>query len=241
MIPFFITGTLLLVVLVFFMAIFLIFFKNKQNKIEKEALQASIDDKERAMHTISMELHDNVVQMMNLIKMHIHVLRQDAETKLAIGLNPIENILDTLILDVHNMSYSLNTELLKKRGLLLILEQELEWVNASKKITATLDIKGKKITFSPEKELMIIRIAQEAINNTIKYAYASTLEIRLSYQEKMFKMEIVDNGKGFDLHSKEMGIGIQSMRQRTNIINGTLEIVSAENAGTSVVLVMPIE
>jgi len=183
---------------------------------------------------------DNVVQMMNLMKMHLHVMHQSAAPEFVERLAPIEHILDTLMLDVHNMSYSLNTELLKKRGLLLILEQELEWVNTTKKITGSLEIKGQKITFPPEKELMVIRIAQEAINNTIKYAEASKLEIWLTYKAKMFLMEIADDGKGFDMRSKETGIGIQSMRQRAHIIKGTLEIVSTEYSGTSVILSVPI-
>ncbi len=114
LVPFFVTGTLLMVVFVFFLIAFLIVQKGKQNKQENEMLYARIDEKERTMQTISMEIHDNVNQMLNLTRMTLRMINKHAVPEQVELLKQAGDILDNLIIDVHNISHTLNTEYLKK-------------------------------------------------------------------------------------------------------------------------------
>lgn len=241
LVPFFVTGTLLMVVFVFFLIVFLIVQKAKQNRQENEMLYARIDEKERTMQTISMEIHDNVNQMLNLTRMTLRMINKYAVPEQVPLLEQAGNILDNLIIDVHNISHTLNTEYLKKRGLIESLQQDVNWANISKKIECSLDIQGNHIAFPPEKELMLVRIAQEAINNTLKHSNATRLEIQLNYTGKEFKMSIADNGSGFnfDPDAPVTGVGLQSMHQRTRIIDGKLTFKSMVGSGTTVILTVP--
>ncbi|MFA6060707.1 MAG: ATP-binding protein [Taibaiella sp.] len=87
---------------------------------------------------------------------------------------------------------------------------------------------------------MLFRVAQEAINNTIKYVDANKIEITLTYGTNDFEMAIVDNGVGFDYDAAgfKESVGINSMYQRTKVIDGRLNIITAPDAGMSVILNM---
>ncbi len=114
-----------MVVFVFFLIVFLIVQKTKQNRQENEMLYARIDEKERTMQTISMEIHDNVNQMLNLTRMTLRMINKYAVPEQVPLLEQAGNILDNLIIDVHNISHTLNTTYLKKRGLIESLQQDV--------------------------------------------------------------------------------------------------------------------
>lgn len=241
-IPFVVIATILIVILIFFLVMLLIIIKNKQNRKVKELYVALVNESERTMLIISREIHDNIIQMLNFAQMTAHMLDGKVPPADSCYLNQLNEILHKIVLDAHYASRSLNSEFLRKTGLVAILEQSLSWLNATKAIKASLEIKGEQKEMLPEKEIMVIRIAQEAINNVLKYAEASTLSIRLTYKAKSLQLEVVDDGVGFsDKVNNTSGIGIQNMHQRTKIIMGTLELVSSPHMGTAVILSVPLK
>lgn len=238
MIPFMITVTLMTVIFIFGLMIFLITLKKKQNRKTKEYLRALIEEKERTMGQISLEVHDNVNQMLNMARMKLHWLTHNLQDENAALAKDTGAIIDTLIMDTNNIAHTLNTDYLKKKGLISSLREEATWVNNSKKIRCNIDISGITKKFEPQTEVMIFRIAQEAIQNTIKHAEADTIEITLKYEPGSFHMCIADNGKGFD-HRQEQyseSVGMLSMRQRASIVEGKLHVNSTPGSGTRVCL-----
>ena len=121
------------------------------------------------------------------------------------------------------------------------LNREIKWVNASKGLICSLENTGYHGQLPADKELMVIRIAQEAMQNTLKHAEATHLHIRIGHNEKLFKMTITDNGKGFShTGSPSDGLGLQSMYQRAELIKAKLDIQSA-GTGTTLTLLIPEE
>ncbi|HYC30603.1 MAG TPA: ATP-binding protein, partial [Chitinophagaceae bacterium] len=95
---------------------------------------------------------------------------------------------------------------------------------------------------SPERELMMFRIAQEALSNIVKHAHATKVIIIISYLPAAFRMEISDDGTGFDQNSdKASGIGLINMRQRVEVMNGVLQILSTPGSGTTLTINIPYE
>ena len=82
----------------------------------------------------------------------------------------------------------------------------------------------------------IFRVVQEAINNAIKYADAQKITIELSKNNEHFIVSILDNGKGFNINTVELGNGLSNMEKRMNDIKGSVTIKSAENKGTEILL-----
>ena len=229
------------VIFVFGMIAFLILTQRKQNRKYREHLKALVAEKERTMSMISVEIHDNVCQVLNVARMNVHWLHNSAPPEHKGRVEKIGQMLDTVILDTNNISHTLNSDFLKKKGLIQSLKVESEWVNNSKKIKCELTISGITERFGDDIEITLFRIAQEAINNTIKHANATYIHVALVYNTEDFSMTITDNGKGFDLTaSKYMdGLGKTSMLTRAKIVGGELSIESTIGKGTIISVTVP--
>jgi two-component system NarL family sensor kinase len=236
LLPLVIAQTLLAVIFVFFMVFSVILLKNKQNRRKREHLLALIEEKERTMSDISVELHDNIVQMLHVARMNVYMLEDVTAPEHLKITNQVGKILQRLIDDTHNISHVLNPDYLRGKGLVSSLKEKVEWVNSSGRLSCELEVLGAVKFLPPQSELMIFRIAQEAINNALKYAKAAKLLIRLEYDLRDFKMLMEDNGAGFNCQCPDFqeGLGIRSMRQRAMLTNGVLSIESAPGKGTTV-------
>lgn len=238
LVTFFISATLLTVIFVFFLIASLVRLRSRQRKKEEQLLHALINERERTMSTVSAEIHDNVNQALSLAKMALKMANKHAVTEQHKYMAQCEQMLSAAIGDLRSISHSLNTEYIKNRGLLETLEEMVKWVNVSKDISCKLAVEGDYQPFNPDIELMIIRIAQEAIQNTIKHANAQQFSIALNYNKNAFQMQIIDDGSGFviDPEAPWTGVGLQSMYERSRIIQGHMDINSIQGNGTTITL-----
>lgn len=241
MIPFFMTATLLTVIFIFFMIVSFVRLKNRQIRKEHQLLQALIGERERTMYTISVEIHDNINQMLSLARMALKMTNRFAVPEQEKYIAESGKMLDNAINDLRNISHSLNSTYLKSRGLHESLLEEAKWVNITKKLNCSLEVKGALRSFDQDTELMLIRIAQEAIHNTLKHSKAENLHIDLKYEKDLFEMRIKDDGSGFKIDPRApwVGVGLESIYERSRIINSNIEIKSELNTGTEILLVIP--
>lgn len=249
-IPLFVSGTLLLVLFAFFIIAYLLIQKHKQNSYQMERsrmiydhqnkiLLTRVEEQESTMAQMSKEIHDNIGQVLSFTKMNMFAIgRLAASSDQAALIEKTKGLLDQLIADIHNISHNLNSAFIKGRGLVVVLQEELDTINFSQGINCRIDINGKQKTFNPEKELLIYRIAQEAVHNITKHAKAGEIVITLSYDDNLFTMCIRDNGVGFEkskIYSLN-GIGFLNMLQRAKLLEGSLDIQSEPGKGSSITL-----
>ena len=126
--------------------------------------------------------------------------------------------------------YELRPLDLEKEGFVGALHQRLATVERRAGINARL-IAEDLVELSPFLEKEFYWITQEALNNILKHAEATQIEIYLRVVNNCAELEIVDNGKGFD-DSDQGGLGLVGIQERVNKMDGTLEIVSQPNKGT---------
>ncbi len=234
-IPLFISGTIMFVVFVFFIIFFIIISKQRRNNLFLEKKKAIFEEQERTMSQISREVHDNLGGLLNLAMMNIHVIRtQTTGDNQKEAIDNAGSIITQLIADAHNISYSLNSNYIKKRGLFDVLKSQLKYISSSRNIKCDIEITGNDNNFTEEEELLIYRIAQEALQNSVKHAAASQLNIVLGYASDEFTMTIADNGIGCNENGPSSGIGIMNMKERAKILNGVLDIKSPPCEGLSV-------
>lgn len=245
LIPFFIAFTVLLALLVLFIVSFLIIQKQKQNayQADKERmlfdhqnklLLARIEEQERTMDEISREIHDHIGQMLSFAKMNMFSISAHATVAAQKEtIETVQSLLAQLMIDVQNISHNLNGEFIRKRGLITIIDDELKYINAPGRFLCSMVVNGDAVSFEPQSELLIYRIAQEAMHNATKHSRASALTVTLTYDGDIFAMEIADNGVGFqaDSLSEMKGIGFLNMVQRANLLNGTFAIDAAPGNG----------
>ncbi|MGN6568038.1 MAG: sensor histidine kinase [Flavipsychrobacter sp.] len=240
----FVAGTIILILFTFLLVFFTIHYRSRLNQHHEERerlLNAKLEEGERMMNQIAKEVHDNIGQLSNFLKMTLRQLEKYTNGEESRQyLEDVKNITDQIIIHSNNISHSLNSDFIKQRGFLNVLQDDIEYLRRSGKLNCKLQIDGPINDNHPEKDLLIYRIAQEVINNIIKHSGARNVDIDVSYIEEGFSMEIKDDGSGFDPKSSAgRGIGLENMRERTRLLNGDLQIMSQPGSGCTVTLSIP--
>ena len=140
------------------------------------------------------------------------------------------------------LSCSLYGDKITELGLQEAIENELKILQNTGQFETHFDITGEPCKLEPQKEMVLFRIVQEALHNSVKHSKANKLKVWMNYQPCTFTLTIIDDGMGFNtaiLPSSKTGIGLKSMQTRAALIGGEFSIHSSENNGTSISIVIP--
>lgn len=186
----------------------------------------NIQDLER--ERIAKDLHDGIGQELLLFKRNFE--NQPA----------FLNTIEAIMFDLRETSRALYPVALKKIGLKNAIENLAEQIQESGIFFVSTAI-NYSTYISPETQLQIFRIVQEALNNAIKHAHAQAIRIELFENElNTLHICIKDNGLGFDVQSKKTtSFGLESMSERTKSLKGTFDIISSAK-GTTINLFIPL-
>ena len=195
-----------------------------EGESERRILAARAEEAERAATHFSRDLHDGVGQTLDLLQMTLKAATEAPDQPAADAhLQRSLRLLEDLSTETRHMAYSLNGEYVSARGLGEVLEAEVGHIRASGAVNCTLEISGTYRTLPQTTELLLYRIAQEALHNAVKHAAASGIAVALAYAPRHFSMRITDDGVGFDAaarSSDDAGLGIGNMRQRAGVTGG---------------------
>ncbi|MEP7255163.1 MAG: ATP-binding protein, partial [Ferruginibacter sp.] len=122
-------------------------------------------------------------------------------------------------------------------GLQQSIADELQILQNTGQFATHLKIIGEAYKLLPQKEMVLFRIVQEALNNCIKYSKAKNITVTLNYDTANFLLHITDDGIGFDTHVKT-GIGLKSMQNRAALISGEFSIQSSPGNGTAIIITL---
>jgi signal transduction histidine kinase len=226
-----------------FIIYFVVLYRNKQlkNKQEQEQLQSAfeqellktqIEIQEQTLTHISQEIHDNITQVLSFVKLNLGLINIDqpfVKTKI----NESRELLAQTINDLRNLSKSLSFEHIALIGLVKTIEIEADRVNNSGLISTSLLIEGDVYPLGEQRELVLFRIFQEALNNTLKHSGAKHLKIGLQYHSELFNLTLEDDGNGFSAGSldKSKGSGLRNMENRAILIGAASTIDSSPGRG----------
>lgn len=237
-------GTLIFILLTSALLLFLIHHKRKQqhhitekmnleHQYQSQLLQTRLEVQEQAFKYLSEEIHDNVGQALSMIKLQLYALNQQATAESKPLIAATLEVLSKAINDLRNISHNLHGGYVSMHGLQEAVEKEIAYINGAKTIHAHLEIVGDSYSLGKEKELLIFRIIQEALNNAIKHASASSVSVILKYLPQQFTAIVQDNGSGFDADKKlENGMGLSNMRTRATLLNAVFNLNSSDNGTT---------
>lgn len=229
------------------LVIFLITHKKKQyrNLLEKQQmesnyqnqlLQSKLEVQEQSFKHFSEEIHDNVGQMLSIVKMQLYGIKNSSkEQEVVTKAADCTELLGKAINDLRNISHTLNSAFVSNAGLADTIEKDLEYIRSARDVKCTLHRSGQEYELENEKELMVFRIIQEAVGNAVKHASASTIDVYLHYQPDKLNVVIADDGKGFDTGAiSKSGIGLNNMHVRADLLKGNLQLVSEKDKGTTI-------
>ncbi|WP_420831758.1 sensor histidine kinase [Polluticoccus soli] len=207
---------------------------------ERQLLKTKLEVQEKGLNHLSQEIHDNIGQVLTSVYANlITVLNSqnfDARELIEITKNQVSHALK----DLRNISHVLNSGYINRIGLEESIKKELDYLSSYHAIEFTTSFDGEIDNLPPDKELMVFRIAQEALTNIVKHANASQVTIAISQDNHDLKMAITDNGIGFaDTDEAPKGIGLLTMQQRAEVMNGSLKLTSTQRLGASLILTIP--
>lgn len=250
-------ATLLFLILAGFAIVYVMLYQKKRREYKNEThllksqfsqtlLQTQLEIQEQTLNTISQEIHDNIGQVLSLVKLNIGTMDIQQPEQLLQKIDDSKTLVGKAIRDLRDLSRSLNTDYVQQMGLHRATEYELELLRKASKHETSLDVQGTVYRLDTQKELILFRIVQEVLNNVIKHAAATQVTVQLKYQPELFILSVADNGEGFDLDRLEenenssFGIGIRNMHSRAKLIGAEYTITSTKGSGTRVHISLPI-
>ncbi|WP_245189590.1 sensor histidine kinase [Lunatimonas salinarum] len=191
-------------------------------------LNAEKEIREDTLHYVSQELHDNIGQMLSLTKL---VLSNPDPSAVSEG----RQLINSIIKEVRSLSKSINRDYIKDVDFGDFLLEELEKIERSGFCKTKLTRPESRIVIGDaNKKLILIRLVQECLNNAIKHAEPSTIEIDISQDADRLLLEVTDDGKGFDKQLSYSGLGLRNLQSRMEAIEGKLDLDSSPGVGTRI-------
>jgi signal transduction histidine kinase len=224
----------------------LILQKRRQAEIMEQqdmATKAVIEAEENERKRIASDLHDGVGQMMSAVKMNLSVFESKMQFANEKEKNSFENIIalvDESCKEVRSVSHNMMPNALLKSSLSSAVKEFIDKIDGSK-LKVNLYAEGLNERLDSNIEIVLYRVIQECVNNVIKHAGASMLDISLIKDLEGIAVTIDDNGRGFDSSQPDKvdGIGLKNIKTRIEYLKGTVEIDAELNKGTSVVIHVP--
>ena len=204
-----------------------------------------IGGQEATRAEIARDLHDDVCQRLAHVSIGVSRLRRapgniqvpDTQQALAQLSTDIGSALD----GVRRLSHDLHPATLRLLGLVPALRAHCEEV--AKRSAVEVQFSGGDIgDVHPDVAVCLFRIAQESLRNGIMHGHATHLSVRLSREDDQLQLEVLDDGRGFDIgavQSRAKGLGLVMMEERASLVGGRTEIVSEAGRGTTVHVVAP--
>ena len=178
---------------------------------------------------------------LTLAKLQLNTLDIHDKNKTGQAVSSSVDLLSKSINDLSDLSKSMNADAIIQEGLIDALENETKRISKSGLLEINVEINGNTVFLDAQKELIIFRIIQEALNNIIKHAFAHKVNLDLYYNTNHIEITIMDDGKGFDAQhvATKSGAGIGNMKTRAKVFNGGVEIKSSPGIGTKVLISIP--
>ena len=250
-IAFIIVSVLLILAMAVFISLIIYRYQQKQNLYLKDIetlkathenilLQSQLEIQEQTFQNISREIHDNIGQKLTLAKLHLNTLDFNDTHKALLQVNNSVNIIGEAINDLSDLALSMSSEIILNYGLIKALEHEQNQLQKPGLYEIIFSTTGNPVYLNNNAELVLFRIVQEALNNIVKHAVASCINMHLHYSHNYLTIEIQDNGKGFNVYDKHRGMGLQNIKKRTALLKGTIQINSTENTGTVIKIKIPL-
>jgi two-component system sensor histidine kinase DegS len=223
--------------------------KNMSSEIEESKQKQEfglrlLEAQEEERKRLSREIHDGPAQILAHVTMKAdiieRVLQERSTSEAVIEVKQLRNDVQAALDEVRRIIYDIRPMALDDLGLMPTLRKYIQGFSARYGIDAKFTVFGEEYRMSSRLEIAIFRIVQEALNNIVKHADATQAEVKIELRDKI-RLIIKDNGIGFDVHEPKKGsYGLIGMEERLELLDGTIEIDSAKNKGTTIYIQVPI-
>lgn len=207
-----------------------------KNRFERTLLKTQLEIQEQAFAYISQEIHDNIGQILSLVRLNLNTFGTIVSEE---KLNQTDDLLGKAIKDLRDLSHNLQRNRIHDIGIVESIRQLLLSIEKTGQYRTSFQASDNFHILDPNTDIILYRMIQEIVNNIIKHAMASIIDIEIKSVQDMTTLRISDNGIGFDtglLQQERSGIGLQNIINRAKTIDAIVDVKSEPGNGTTITL-----
>jgi two-component system sensor histidine kinase UhpB len=218
-------------------------FLRMMRRLEAErrrAGSAALHAQEEERARVARDLHDEVNQSLTGLLLRLEAARETAPPELEGELAETKALANQAMTELLSLARQLRPTALDDLGLVAAIEGQVEQLRRGE-IAASLHAEGNFSDLDADAQLVVYRVAQEALSNAARHSGAKRVEVRLRRSDTGgVALEVSDDGRGFAFDESQRGLGIGGMRERALLIGAELTIESRPDHGTTVRLLVPL-
>ena len=203
-------------------------------------MRAAFDGQDSERQRLSRELHDGLGQSLIAQKLRLESIQLSNTGKSAEMLDELKTCSDQLVDEVRRISNALMPAQLTLFGLVSALKQHCDEVSRFSNTEVSFEATGNFELESRKTKTYLFRIVQEALNNIVKHAEARSAMVEIAQTRENIFLSISDDGHGFSPETASPGNGLNNMRERTRLLNGSFAVSSQPGTGTTIEIQIPL-
>jgi signal transduction histidine kinase len=211
-----------------------------ENNMKIQSLSSMVAGQEAERNRIASDLHDSLGGTLSALKLQFEHVVMDSELSDERPFHHIYKLIDGACSEVREIARNLKPASLDNIGLEAAIRDLINKYNANSNVDMSFNTYVKDIELDYDTKLNLYRIIQELLNNVIKHADATEVDVQLSKADEELIVKVEDDGKGFNINWVKKGLGLDSMQSRVNVLKGDLNIDTTPGRGTSVIIHIPI-
>jgi two-component system, NarL family, sensor histidine kinase UhpB len=220
-------------------------FRRMLERLETErrrASSAALSAQEEERTRIARDLHDEVNQSLTGLLLRLEAVREHAPHELAREIDDTKALANQAMQELLTLARQLRPTALDDLGLKAAIAGNVSEINNRSPLEVSFDSDASTYSdLSADAQLVVYRVAQEALSNAAQHAEAESVEVSLARTQGAVELTVTDDGRGFTFDQASRGLGMGGMRERALLVGGDLRIESRPGVGTRVRLRVPIE
>jgi len=219
-----------------------------KDQYQQELLRSQLEIQETTFKTIAQELHDNIGQVLSVVKLSLSILPLGKDHEAYESVQNSRQMLNKVIFDMGNLTKSMHTDRITQIGLVEAMRFDLDSLQRTGLLKVNFAVEGDEYRLEDQRSIFLFRMFQEMVNNILKHSKATHVNIAVNYSiDNKFVLKVEDNGIGFDIDKKRTqatsssGIGLKSMTNRASLIGAQITVQSQPGKGTSIKVELPLD
>ena len=219
-----------------------------KDQYQQELLRSQLEIQESTFKTIAQELHDNIGQVLSVVKLSLSILPLEKDHQAYESVQNSRQMLNKVIFDMGNLTKSMHTDRITQIGLVEAMRFDLDSLQRTGLLKVSFSVEGDEYKLEDQRSIFLFRMFQEMVNNILKHSKATHVNIAVNYSiDNKFVLKVEDNGIGFDIEKKRTqatsssGIGLKSMTNRASLIGAQITVQSQPGKGTSIKVELPLD